>query len=120
MTDLSASSARARRPVTQRVVGLVGGRRPTPGGQVDSGLGQGMEMALTLAVFLGLGWLLDAWLGTQPAFMIGLVIFAALGQGTKMWFTYDARMKQLEAERQAAAGAHQASPHAPDQQEHNG
>ncbi|MFM8946303.1 MAG: hypothetical protein ACKOJC_06280 [Actinomycetota bacterium] len=120
MTDLSASSSRARRPVTQRVVGLVGGRRPTPNGGVDSGLGQGMEMALTLAVFLGLGWLLDAWLSTQPGFMIGLVVFAALGQGTKMWFTYDARMKQFEADRKAAAGAHQAGPQASDQQERNG
>jgi len=120
MTDLSASSARARRPVTQRVVGLVGGRRPTPNGGVDSGLGQGMEMALTLAVFLGLGWLLDAWLGTQPGFMIGLVVFAALGQGTKMWFTYDARMKQLEADRKAAAGAHQAGTQASDPPPCNG
>ena len=110
MTDLTASSARARRPVAQRVVGALGGRRPTPNGQVDSGLGQGMEMALTLAVFLGLGWLLDAWLGTQPGFMIGLVVFAALGQGTKMWFAYDARMKQLEIERKQAAAAHQTTP----------
>ena len=37
-----------------------------------------MEMALTLAVFLGLGWLLDAWLDTRPAFTIGLVVFAAI------------------------------------------
>ena len=110
MTDLSASSARARRPLAQRVVGLLGGRRPagTPG--ADQGLGGGMEMALTLAVFLGLGWLLDAWLDTQPAFTIGLVVFAALGQGTKMWFAYDARMKRLEAERRAGASAHQTAP----------
>ncbi|MFZ9864260.1 MAG: hypothetical protein ACO3FR_06955 [Ilumatobacteraceae bacterium] len=76
-----------------------------------------MEMALTLAVFLGLGWLLDAWLGTQPGFMIGLVVFAALGQGTKMWFTYDARMKQLEIERKQAAAAHQAPPNSAISQE---
>jgi len=37
-----------------------------------------------------------------------------------MWFTYDARMKQLEADRKAAAGAHQAGPQASDQQERNG
>ena len=107
MTDLSASSARARRPVTQRVVGLVGGRRPTPNGGVDSGLGQGMEMALTIAVFLGIGWGLDVWLGTQPIFMIALVIFSTVGQFIKMWFIYDARMRMLENERRQGLSAHQ-------------
>ena len=45
-----------------------------------------------------------------PAFTIGLVVFAALGQGIKMWFTYDARMKRLEAERRAGAAAHHTPP----------
>lgn len=110
MTDTPAAAAsRANKPVAARLVTALGGRRPTGGGQVDSGLGQGMEMALTLAVFLGLGWVLDAWLDTRPIFTIALVVFAALGQGVKMWFVYDARMQRLEAERRAATTAHNAA-----------
>ena len=69
-------------------------------------MGQGMEMALTIAVFLGIGWGLDAWLDTQPIFMVSLVIFSTVGQFIKMWFIYDARMKVLENERRDALGAH--------------
>ena len=58
-------------------------------------MGQGMEMALTIAVFMGIGWGLDTWLDTRPFFMIGLVIFSTVGQFIKMWFIYDARMKML-------------------------
>jgi F0F1-type ATP synthase assembly protein I len=81
--------------------------RPSSSTSVDQGLGQGMEMAITVAVFLGLGWLLDLAFGTQPAFMIGFVVFSVVGQSVKMWFAYDARMKTLEAERREAAVAHQ-------------
>jgi F0F1-type ATP synthase assembly protein I len=66
-----------------------------------------MEMALTIAVFMGIGWGLDVWLDTQPAFMIGLVIFSTVGQFIKMWFIYDARMKMLEDERRQSMNAHQ-------------
>lgn len=70
---------------------------------VDAGLGQGMEMALTLCVFLGLGWLVDRAAGTSPLFMVILVVFAMIGQSARMWFTYDARMKMLEDERRRRA-----------------
>jgi F0F1-type ATP synthase assembly protein I len=70
-------------------------------------MGQGMEMALTIAVFLGIGWGLDVWLGTQPIFMIALVIFSTVGQFIKMWFIYDARMRMLENERRQGLSAHQ-------------
>jgi F0F1-type ATP synthase assembly protein I len=59
----------------------------------------GMETAGTMAVFLGLGWLIDRWLGTQPVFMIALVILAVVGLGTKIYVTYTARMKDLEEQR---------------------
>lgn len=111
----AAAASRATKPVAARLVTALGGRRPTGGGQVDQGLGQGMEMALSLVVFLGIGWALDAWLDTRPIFTIALVVFAALGQGVKMWFVYDARMKRLEAERRAATTAHNA-PVAPSEQ----
>lgn len=69
-------------------------------GSSDS-LGRGMDMALTLAVFLVLGWLLDNWLGTTPLFMIVLTVVSAAGQFLRMKYTYDAQMERLEAERLA-------------------
>lgn len=68
----------------------------------DDSLGRGMDVALTLLVFLGIGWLVDAWLGIFPAFTIGLVVFAAVGSFVRLKYVYDARMEQLEAERRAA------------------
>ncbi|MFM8528592.1 MAG: AtpZ/AtpI family protein, partial [Ilumatobacteraceae bacterium] len=98
MSDAPASARRAR-PAPARLVGLLGRQKPGP---VDSNLGQGMEFALTVAVFLGLGWLVDGWTNTRPAFTIAFVVFSMVGQFVKMWFAYDARMQALEAERRAA------------------
>jgi F0F1-type ATP synthase assembly protein I len=107
MTDTSAAAPKTRRTTAfaQRMTNVL--VRPSSSASVDQGLGQGMEMAITVAVFLGLGWLLDLAFGTQPAFMIGFVVFSVVGQSVKMWFAYDARMKTLEAERREAAVAHQ-------------
>jgi hypothetical protein len=69
-------------------------------------LGRGMDIALTLAVFLGVGWLIDAWLGVFPAFTVGLVLFAAIGTFIRLKYTYDATMERLEAERRARGRAH--------------
>ena len=109
MSDTTPSTASAAKAsptaITRRLTGaLAKGNRS---GNVDQGMGQGMEMALTIAVFMGIGWGLDVWLDTQPAFMIGLVIFSTVGQFIKMWFIYDARMKMLEDERRQALNAHQ-------------
>lgn len=68
----------------------------------DDGLGKGMEIALMLALFVGLGLLLDRWLGTSPVFVIALTIFSMVGQTLRIWYGYDARMRALEAERDAA------------------
>ena len=67
-------------------------------------LGRGMDVALTLLVFLALGWLLDRWLGTAPVFMIVLTVVAAVGQFVRMKYVYDAHMERLEAERRAGRG----------------
>jgi F0F1-type ATP synthase assembly protein I len=72
----------------------------------DDALGQGMEAALMIAVFLGIGWLLDRWLDTTPWFMLGLVVFAAIGVFVTMKVRYTARMEVLEQERLERAGAH--------------
>jgi len=73
-------------------------------GSTDS-LGRGMDVALTLLVFLGLGWLLDRWLGTEPLFVIALTVLAAVGQFLRMKYVYDAQMARLEAERLAGRAA---------------
>lgn len=69
-------------------------------------LGRGMDVALTLLAFLGIGWLIDAWLGVFPAFTIGLVVFAAVGTFIRLKYTYDQTMERLEAERLAARRSH--------------
>lgn len=78
--------------------------RSLASGSSDS-LGRGMDIALTLGVFLVLGWLLDGWLGTTPWFTIGLIVVAAVGQFIRMKYVYDAQMERLEAERRDARGA---------------
>jgi len=64
-------------------------------------LGRGMDFALVVLVFLGIGYALDRWLDTKPAFMIGLVVFSVIGQFIKMYFEYTAAMQAHEAERAA-------------------
>ena len=106
MTDSQPSADMAPRPqLTQRVTrSLARVNRPAnQAGSVDSGLGQGMEMALTLVVFLGLGWLVDQAFGTNPLFMVIFVVFAMIGQSARMWFTYEARMRLLEEQRRQNA-----------------
>jgi Flp pilus assembly protein TadB len=91
------------RPVNKLILGSNRSMSNGPGsnrpGSVDAGLGQGMEMALTVVLFLGIGWLVDSWVDTRPIFTLAFVIFAVVGQMVRMWFEYDARMKSLETER---------------------
>lgn len=71
----------------------------------DQTLGKGMDFALVVLVFLGIGWAVDSWLGTRPAFMIGLVLFAVVGQFIKMYYDYKAAMEAHVAERAEKASA---------------
>ena len=71
----------------------------------DDSLGRGMDVALTVLVFLGLGWLLDRWLGLFPLFTISLVLLSAIGSFLRMKYVYEASMQRLEAERAAKTGA---------------
>jgi F0F1-type ATP synthase assembly protein I len=77
----------------------------TSSGQSTDTVGRGMDMAITLAAFLVLGWLLDRWLGTAPVFLIVLVVISSIGQFLRMKYSYDAEMERLEAERLAARRA---------------
>jgi F0F1-type ATP synthase assembly protein I len=71
----------------------------------DQTLGKGMDFALVVLVFLGIGYVVDRVLGTRPWFMIGLVIFSVVGQFIKMYYDYTATMEAHEADRAAARQA---------------
>ena len=76
----------------------------------DDAVGQGMDAAFTLALFLGLGFLLDRWLGTTPLFMIVffLLVSVALFVGWKARYTE--RMDILEERRRNPTGHRQSAP----------
>lgn len=74
---------------------------PRASATTNDTLGHGMDAALTLLLFFGIGFGLDRWLGTTPWFMIGLSVFAGIGFFAKFKYQYDAQMDRLEAERHA-------------------
>ena len=66
------------------------------------GLGDGMsrafELALTPAIFGGLGYFLDQKFNTQPICMIVLVVLTLVGMFVRNWAAYKIKMQELEAE----------------------
>lgn len=68
-------------------------------------LGRGMDLAIITLLFLGVGYLLDRWLGTRPWLMIVMVILALVGEFVRMKAIYEAQMRELEAKRNAGARA---------------
>ena len=81
---------------------LVGSRGPGKGrNPSDDVVGGGLEIALMVPVFLGLGYLLDRWLGTAPIFMIVMVVLGVIGVFCRLRYAYDERMAEHEAERLA-------------------
>lgn len=78
-------------------------------GGVD-GIGQGTEIAVSVLVFFGFGFIVDRLAGTTPVFMIAFTVFCAVGQFVRMWFGYDAKMRSLEADRARQVTAHQTAP----------
>jgi F0F1-type ATP synthase assembly protein I len=77
----------------------------TMGRSTDDKIGKGIDVALVTLAFLGIGYLLDRWLGTKPLFMVGLVVIGLIGEFVRFWYDYDARMKVLEAQRAAGTRA---------------
>ena len=61
------------------------------------GLARAFELALTPALFGGLGYLLDGWLGLAPLLTIVLFLFGVAGTSYMAWFRYDAEMRRIEA-----------------------
>ena len=72
---------------------------PKPTAMVDRGISQGAELAVGVLVFFGIGFAVDTWLGTTPAFMIGLTVFGVVGYFVRMYYAYNSEMTRLERER---------------------
>jgi hypothetical protein len=77
-----------------------------PGTALDNrdlynGAGEGMsrafELAVTPAILGGFGYMLDRWLGLLPVLTIVFFLVAVCGVAARMYYGYDARMKELEA-----------------------
>lgn len=79
--------------------------RPPQASSSNEGSGHGVELALLVLVYLLIGVGLDAWLDTQPIFTIALVLVAVIGNFVKSYYTYSARMTQLEQQRADSARA---------------
>jgi F0F1-type ATP synthase assembly protein I len=79
--------------------------------RVGDALGQGVDAALVVVVFLGIGYVLDRWLGTTPLLTIGMFLLAMIGLFYTWKARYLARMEELEAQRHHDATRHrQAAP----------
>lgn len=65
-------------------------------------LGLGIEAAVILALFFGVGAGLDWLFSTTPIFMIVFTVLGAIGLFAKWKYRYDDRMNELEAQRTAA------------------
>jgi ATP synthase protein I len=68
----------------------------------EDSLGLGIEAAVIIALFLGLGYLLDRVFGTMPVFMIVMTLVGAVGLFAKLKYRYDDRMDELEAQRRVS------------------
>lgn len=67
-----------------------------------NGFGDGLTLAFEIALvptILGLiGYGIDRLLGTVPIFTIVLAVLGVIGLSTRLFYDYDARMKEHEAE----------------------
>jgi F0F1-type ATP synthase assembly protein I len=72
-----------------------------PQTELYNGAGEGMsrafELALTPAIIGGIGYLLDRWLGLLPVLTIVFFLVAMAGLVARMYYSYDAQMKDHEA-----------------------
>jgi F0F1-type ATP synthase assembly protein I len=75
----------------------------------NDSVNQGIDNALAIAFLLGVGFLLDRWLGTTPWLMIVFTVLGGIGVFAKMKYRYDEQMAQHEAERRERASAGRAS-----------
>ncbi len=70
----------------------------------NDNVGRGVDSAMTMLVFLGLGWMLDRWLDTRPIFMVTMVVLGGVGSFVRIAAGYTGRMERLQADRLQAMG----------------
>ncbi|MFZ8936088.1 MAG: AtpZ/AtpI family protein [Ilumatobacteraceae bacterium] len=83
-------------------------RKPVARTAVSSNdsLGRGAEVAVSVGVFFGIGWVLDRAFQTRPIFMIVCSLFSILGSFARLWYVYDGNMRVQEVERQNLSTSH--------------
>lgn len=59
-------------------------------------MGRGFELAVTLLVMVGIGWLADRIFGTAPLMIIVFSVLGFAGITVKLWIGYDLEMKRHE------------------------
>lgn len=75
----------------------------------SDGLSRALEIVVTPLLLGFTGHLIDSWLGTAPAFTLGLGIFGVVGIATKLWLGYDREMRKHEARLPGARSAEPSS-----------
>ena len=70
-----------------------------------NGLSRAVELAVTPALFGGVGWLIDRWVGLYPLFTLLIGLLGVVGTFVSSWYRYDAAMKVEEAKSPWARGA---------------
>ncbi len=70
--------------------------------ELNKGFGDALqvavELAVTPAIFAFLGWRLDEWLGTTPAFLVGFFLFTFCYVAWREYARYQVRMAEHEQE----------------------
>jgi len=59
-------------------------------------MGRGLELALTLVVVGGFGWIIDRIVGTYPLFTVIFSVAGFAGITVKLWLGYDLEMRKLD------------------------
>ena len=82
---------------------LVPNRRRLLAPGIGDTLARGFEWAATIAIFLGLGFVLDRAFGTTPLLMVLLFVFALVGQTVRAFLHYGDEIDKESAARRALA-----------------
>jgi F0F1-type ATP synthase assembly protein I len=77
----------------------------------EDGLTRGIDAALTLGLFFGLGYAADRWLGTTPVFTVVGSVLAVVGLFLAWRSRYMAQMEALEAQRRDDATGNRPAVH---------
>ena len=71
----------------------------------DSAFANGVEITVTLALFVAGGLWVDSRIGSTPWVTVLAAVFALVGQFVRTYYSYNSRMRELERERRESTGA---------------